>query len=233
MVTKKTFLKSKSRIAEGFSRVLLNEFDLLERHRKFVSEYFKREAESLNRSIDEGLEKVKDEEERAAYGDHISEEYIAVTELLPGLQWNAQFLVVYASFEYALNFLCDLVRKRSSFNLSFKDLAGNGIVRAADYLKKVASVETPFQTKQWQRALLLGEIRNAIAHRNGEIAYEVGNPKSLAVRTSKLKGLKLKQIIKNDPDAVIVLGPEFLEDAIADLKAVLADVANYELYGAD
>lgn len=222
--------RSSGEIAAGFDRILLHEFDFLERHRDFVNTHFANSTEAFTKNFDEEIALVKDEAQKAAYADYMNDEYIAIAEILPRLQWNAQFLVVYSSFEHALNRLCAIVKNRSGFELSFKDLAGNGIVRASSYLRKVASVEGPFQTSHWNRALLLGDIRNAIAHKNGEIEYTLHSKNSLAFRAKSLPGIELIQLIKDDPNATIFINSTFVKDAICSLRLVLSDVANYKLY---
>lgn len=219
----------KRRLAKGFDRILLYEFDVLEEHRKFALSSFMSRSHALEQRIDREIKGMTDED-RAEYFDHMHEEYVEISETFPRLQWYAQFLIVYSTFEHALNYLCGVVQRRSMFNLSFKDLEGQGIVRARNYLAKVASVKQPFTSAKWNRAILLGDIRNAIAHRNGEIPFEPKNPKSLSARVSKVQHLVLKQHIEDAPEAQILLSDEFIKEAIADLRQVITDVCNYPLY---
>lgn len=226
---RRTQQKAVAQIASGFDRILLYEFDYLEEHRAFAEKHFLRNAKSFEEQFSADLAEM-DEDERRDYSDHMVDEYTTVVEVLPRLQWYAQFLVVYSSFEHALNELCGIVKNRSDFSLSLKDLEGQGIRRAANYLSKVAGVHSPFKSSEWNRALLLGEIRNAIAHRNGEIEFKPNDKGSLSHRIQGLHGLQLKQVVAGMDDAELVLDGTFVGDAIRGLRKVLTDIANYPLY---
>jgi hypothetical protein len=230
--TKKKFLANKSaRIAVGFDRFLLSEFRLLEDHRAFVERHFAKSVKDFEKRVEAAKAAMVDPDEEGSYTGDMSDEYFDLVERLPRLQWYAQFLIVYSSFEDALNQLCRIVKERSGFSLGFNDMAEGGITRASRYLKKVAAVESPFQTASWHRAKLLGEIRNTIAHSNGNIREaNLAKEGSLAARIKDLPGLTVKQVTAEQKDADIVLSSEFLKDTISHLHTVLADVCNYELY---
>jgi hypothetical protein len=175
----------KTRIAQGFDRALLYELDVLEEHRKFAERSLIQHVKALDAKVAtqaKGMTKLQ----KSEYFDYMHDEYVELTEIFPRLQWYSQFLIAYSTFENVLNRLCQIVQRRSSLDLSFKDLEGQGIARARSYLSKVAKVNTPFSSKHWNKALLLGEIRNAIAHRNGEIPHEPNSPNSLSSRLKKL-----------------------------------------------
>lgn len=229
MVNKTWWKNGHKRIATGFDRALLFEFDALEEHRLFAARSLSRAIKSLEKRVSDGAEAM-DEEERDAYLEFMNEEYITINEVLPRVQWNSQFLVVYATFEHLLNELCRVVQRRSGFDLSFKDLGGLGIERSKNYLSKVAGVSAPFQTPYWQRAKLLGEVRNVITHRNGEIDLVAGNKSSLGVRLAKEKHLVLKKYVQDQEDAQIILSNNFIKESISDLRRVLISICNYELY---
>nr|WP_295713479.1 hypothetical protein [uncultured Halomonas sp.] len=232
MASKPWWKRGHKRIATGFDRALLFEFDALEEHRSFAANSLSGAIKSLEKKINQGVDAV-DEEDRDAYREHMNEEYITISEVLPRVQWNSQFLVVYATFEHLLNEICRIVQRRSSFNLSFKDLNGSGIERSKNYLSKVAGVTTPFQTTHWQRAKLLGEVRNIIAHRNGEVDLPPGNNNCLGAKLSKEKHLVLKKYIPDQDDAQIILSEKFIKESISDLRKVLISIFDYELYEDD
>jgi len=221
--------RDSKRIASGFARVLLYEFDALEEHREFADSSLRQRVKSLESRVNKMIQGMT-EEQRDEYYDHVYDEHINVTETLPQMQWYAQFLIVYSTFEHTLHELCRIVERRSGFNLSFKDLDGQGINRARNYLVKLAGVNAPFQSAAWNRALLLADVRNAIAHRNGEIEFSPKAAKSLSARLAKEQHIKLKQIAPDDDTARIVLDGEFVQQSIVELRKVLVDICNYELY---
>ncbi len=221
--------QSKEMIASGFDRLMLNEFDMLEEYSEFTEKHLADTTEKFKQCLQKELSNIEDKEDRAGYVDYMNGRFIELEETFPKLQRYAQFLVVYSFFEHSLNQLCDIVKNRSNYKLSVKDMAGHGIRRAANYLGKVASVDKPFKSPAWQNALLLGDIRNAIAHRNGKIEFTPKKNDSLASRVKILPGIKLKQLVQNHPDAEIILNPEFVKNSLEIFKQVLTDVANYEL----
>lgn len=227
---KKSWLyPSQATIAGGFRTVLLYDFDALEEHRVFAAQSLDAQVKALDRRVASVAKNLR-KEDRDAYYDHIYDEYVNTQEVLPRVQWYAQFLIVYAMFEHMLNELCRIVQRRSGFRLSLKDIEGKGITKARNYLVKVAGVESPFQTRAWQRVCLFNEIRNAIAHNSGEIEMQRGNPKHLSTRLSKESHMQLKTLVPDQEDAQIVLSPQFVREAIADCRKVLMDVCNYKLY---
>ncbi len=202
---------------------------MLEEHRKFALRSFSQHISALDARITAEV-KGMSKEERDDYYEHMHDQYIEITDTFPRLQWYAQFLIVYSTFEDVLNQLCRIVQRRSGFSLSFKDLDGQGITRAANYLVKVAKVPSPFESKEWHHAVLLGEVRNAIAHRNGEIPNEPSNKKSLGVRLANVPHLTLTKYVEDDPVARILLSDEFLRDAIEQLRSVVLKICNFQLY---
>ena len=195
MASKPWWKRGHKRIATGFDRALLFEFDALEEHRSFAANSLSGAIKSLEKKINQGVDAV-DEEDRDAYREHMNEEYITISEVLPRVQWNSQFLVVYATFEHLLNEICRIVQRRSSFNL-------------------------------------LGEVRNIIAHRNGEVDLPPGNNNCLGAKLSKEKHLVLKKYIPDQDDAQIILSEKFIKESISDLRKVLISIFDYELYEDD
>jgi hypothetical protein len=218
------------RLASGFDRVLLYEFEALEAHRDFAEKHFTATAQALEERFAAEIAALPDDE-RNGHNDIWMDEYQVTAEILPRLQWYAQFLVAYSTFEHSLQRLCDIVKGRSGLPISYKDLAGAGIQRASEYLKKMAEVRTPFETPEWQRALLLGEVRNRIAHMNGGVPIQV-EQKSLYQRAKTLEHLKFDES-EGAGGAVLVLDAQFVRSALETLRKVLLNVANYELYPVD
>ncbi len=229
MVKKSKLGRDRSKIATVFDRILLYEFDALEEHRIFAESSIKGSIKSLEARIEKESKQL-DPDEHDDYFDYMHDEYLSTKEIVPRIQWNSQFLIVYSTFEHMLHELCRIVKRRSGFDLSFKDLGGLGIERSKNYLSKVAGVKSPFQNPDWQRAKLLAEIRNAIAHSNGEIEINSTNKKLLGTRLEKEQHLKLKKLIPEQEDAQIVLSSEFVRNSISELRAVLVAICNYKLY---
>lgn len=223
---------SSTRIASGFDRVFLYEFDFLEAHREFAESHFMQNANSFKEKFQLEISAL-DGQDKEDYAEFMADEYARVVEILPRLQWNAQYLVVYSAFEHALNELCAIVKRRSKLSLSIRDLEGQGIRRAANYLKKVAGVKTPFQTAEWNNAILLADIRNVIAHRNGEIDFRPEDKSSIYYRAKKITSIEITRAENGDQYVDIILSAEFVRGSIKCLRKILTDIANYELYKVD
>jgi hypothetical protein len=104
-----------AQIASGFDRVLLYEFDLLEEHRAFTERHFADSAKRFEERYQADLAAVS-EADRDDYTEHMIDEYTNMVESFPRLQWYAQFLVVYSTFEHSLNELCRIVRNDQGLN---------------------------------------------------------------------------------------------------------------------
>jgi hypothetical protein len=232
--TKKSWVRRHSgRIAAGFDRLYLVDYDALERHQDLVAQSLTREVRALEQRFEQEAKGLTGAE-LAAYEDYRSDEFFDVEQLFPRLQWNAQYLVVYSNFEHVLQLLCKIVKRRSNFDVSVKDIEGRGVMRARTYLMKVAGVKSPFETSAAQRIKLLNDIRNAIAHQNGVIqdAKEL-DAQSLATRIRRDGAAELRRVDVETEEVEIVLNANFVRRAIEDFRQVIMDVANYELYPAD
>lgn len=225
---RKAIRMSVVQLASGFDRLFIFELDALEAHRAFVATHFAETTREFQARFDAEMSALP-EYERDEYRDFWIDEYETTVEILPRVQWNAQLLVAYSTFESILQSLCNIVEKRCKLPISVNELGGAGIRRAAEYLKKMASVRSPFETPEWQKALLLGELRNKIAHTNGVVEADPKNQGSLYYRAGKIEHLRFTEGRKAG-EALLVLNAEFVEAALIVLRKVLLDVANYELF---
>ena len=82
----------------------------------------------------------------------------------PQLLFQSLFIAVCTHFERYLIDLCNDVRESESLSLKPKDLHDSGIRRSQAYLKKVARLNFPDNTKEWQVIKLLSKIRNKLVH---------------------------------------------------------------------
>jgi hypothetical protein len=80
------------------------------------------------------------------------------------LLFQSLFIAIYSRFEIYLSNLCNALRESESLQLKPKSLHGKGIQRSQEYLKKVACLNFPDNTKEWQVINLLSDIRNKLVH---------------------------------------------------------------------
>jgi hypothetical protein len=90
-------------------------------------------------------------------------------------------------------------------------LAGQGIQRAKSYLEKVCGVSFPSNTAEWTRMRILAELRNVIAHTDGD----VGRAKERERITQMVRsttGLSLRR------DQYLEVDPEFISETLEMMK---------------
>lgn len=132
------------------------EVDLLERSVIFNEKSEKRLKRTPKYSREE-LEEILDEE------------YFVIAETMPIIIRQSLFISIYALLETYLNDVCDLLQREQKLQVSVKDLAGNGIFRAKDYLEKVLNVDFPASHKLWQRISNYNRLRNCFVHACGQV----------------------------------------------------------------
>ncbi|WP_029655100.1 hypothetical protein [Marinobacter daepoensis] len=175
--------------------------------------------------LDEELRQLEDqmaeemnglnEFEQDAFFRDINDHWIETAEILPRLQWYSQLMVAYGYFEKVLNDFCGEFRDSDKISLSLKDLHGQGIERARNYLVKVVGLEKAFCTPDWQAIKLLGVLRNSVAHRDGFVDYEPEPPKSTYSKLRKIKGVELRREVMNQDDAQIFFDEKVVIEALS------------------
>jgi hypothetical protein len=173
--------------------------------------------------MDEDYKKFESENDEDDYLAHVNDEYIEVSETLPCLYWYSQFLIAYSYFERALNALSMSFQKQNGAAVSIKDMSGQGITRARTYLTKVCEITSPFELPEWQRANLLAEIRNAIAHTSGYVDYLPADKRSLFSRLEG-QGIELRTEILNQKDAQIIITREFVLNSIKTYRLLISEI---------
>jgi len=81
--------------------------------------------------------------------------------------WKSLFLSTYFLLENSLDQICKNLSKSNSYNLTLKDISGNGIFRSSLYLKKVCHIIEPFETQTWTEVNDFNKIRNVFVHSDG------------------------------------------------------------------
>jgi hypothetical protein len=194
--------------------------DALERLCGIGSEALSKELDELHRAMDRDYETLNSSNEEDTYLRHVNDEYIEASETLPRLHWYAQFLVVYSFFERALNALSESLASKAGTSLVLKDMAGQGVHRAQRYLSKACCVNGPFESPNWQRVLLLSELRNAIAHRSGCIDNLPNDRTSLYCRLQDA-GVELRTDLQDQKEAQIFFDGSFVLGSIKIYREML------------
>ena len=183
------------------------------RHCEISKQGLEKELKQLEDQITEEINGL-DEFEQDYFFRDVNDHWIETAETLPRLQWYSQLLVVYGYFEKLLNDFCAESRASDNIQLSLKDLRGQGIERARNYLVKVVGLEKTFSTSEWQSINQLRILRNSLAHRDGFVDYEPNSPKSVYSKLNDIDGVELRQEIMDQKDAQIFFNEKVIIEAI-------------------
>jgi hypothetical protein len=112
-------------------------------------------------------------------------------EHIPNLHRYSVFVTLFSFLETELNELCKRIQNKDNLGLSFTDISGKGIDRAAKYLDKIAGIKITEEPNIWGNIKNMRELRNKIVHNAGKIDDSDRNDNSL------------KKFIKEKPDFLI------------------------------
>lgn len=169
----------------------------------------------------EGMSK----EQRDEYVEMMTDNAFRLADRFPSMVRKTAFVFLYGLFEHSLLNLCGHVKNYGQFKESATGGRDKGITAAQKYLKSVAKVKFPDQTREWGEIDQMAKIRHLFAHGQGRVK---GEPtKALLQYIKKKKGL-IELTGMNE----IKLNAGYCEDAIevirrffaATLKAVPDDL---------
>ncbi len=85
------------------------------------------------------------------------------------LTYISTLLILISTLEESLNNLCNAYYLANNYSIQFKDLYGQGLERAINYLEKIVGIHNIKKEKQWEFIKIARDARNAIAHNGGRI----------------------------------------------------------------
>lgn len=219
--------RDESRIASSFDRLMVFEFNTLESHREQIDLSLKKAVRDSERRYERERAKSVDPDQ-GGFLEFLGEEHHELAEALPRLQWNAQFLVAFATFELCLSELCRIIEHKLELPISYKDLQGMGIEQCRTYLFKFGKVEAAIPKKVWQDAWEMKALRNSLAHANGETVYLPSDGKHITSKLKRWKGVSLtyKEVGRGTR---ILLTSEFVKFAIETFREVTVAICNAPL----
>ncbi len=91
---------------------------------------------------------------------------------LPLIIWYSIFTYCYHLLETKLNHICKILFEQRKYKVKINDLVsrgGSGLFRAKDYLIKIANINFPDSSKEWNDIVLYSKIRNIIVHNSGYV----------------------------------------------------------------
>ena len=92
-----------------------------------------------------------------------------IREIYVSMYRKSTIVSVYSFLENSLNNLCRNLCAKYGYPVTLVDLKGERIVRAKDYLEKLAKVDFSIPNGKWSDLQTLNKIRNCIVHCEGDI----------------------------------------------------------------
>ncbi|CDT85891.1 hypothetical protein BCT42_14570 [Vibrio lentus] len=198
-------------------------FDAMIRHCDIAKRGLDAELKLLEDIMDRDLEGA-DSNFEDYYHREINDFWIETAQTIPRLQWYSQFLISYGFLEKSLNDICFAIQRETKSPLGLKDLSGQGISRARNYLVKVAGISKVFQSEHWQSIKLLAEVRNVVAHKDGLVSYEPKNHSSLFYKLSKVELLTLEQEYIDQSEVQIMFDQFYVVKSIELYRQFILDL---------
>lgn len=147
------------------------------------------EKKDLSNWIDKQLSKLTTEQ-KEEMADWYSDDYWKIAEVIPNILRSSLFVSYYSFLESRLLVICQHLKQDHNYKLDPDDLRDTGIFRAKTYLKKVAGIKFPDNTRSWNEIVSYNRIRNLIVHDEGRVP-EGSSAKKIESFIKKKKWLKI------------------------------------------
>jgi hypothetical protein len=141
--------------------------------------------------------------------------------IFPMILWKSLFLSTYFLLENSLDQICKNIKKSNSYNLTLKDISGNGISRSCLYLRKVCNITKPFETQTWTEINDFNKIRNVFVHSDGILSKSAADTIKVCEKYSQI------QLTEYDDDNFIInIDSEFCKYSLTKIEKLITDVHN-------
>ncbi|MEK7672341.1 MAG: hypothetical protein AAB373_00505 [Patescibacteria group bacterium] len=192
------------------------QFNQLENYIKTLEKSLKNESKNFEEWI-LGEEKQLSEFQKEEFFDFYSEQHQELSELFPNQLRLSFFIICYSTFEQSINAISKNIEK--SHKIKVSDLHGRGVIRAKNYLEKVADFDFSKHKALWEKIKDYNKIRNFIVHNY----YGIGKSEEIE-NVSPL--LKRYETIKVDSSSEIQISETFCHEVIKDFKLFLDSLFN-------
>jgi hypothetical protein len=180
-----------------------------------LEDWLSREIKVL-RGGPKGLHRLPAEKRIEVEQLYSDEHFMLETVFTKTLRFSV-LVTAHTLLETSLNATCSGEQKRYDHRLGLKDLAGQGVTRARLYLTKVCGVGFPNSTAEWKRMAALGDLRNVIAHADGDVSKATNEQKvrNLVKNTSGLSLRHGKHLEVTD---------DFVQDTLAKMDGFFSQL---------
>jgi hypothetical protein len=191
--------------------------DRLEEFRQYTQELetkFNIDKNKLSAAHDERIKNLTEQEIMEA-GEYFYEDFHIIDEIYIGMYRKATLVSLDSFLENSLNILCRNLCSINNYSIMLEDLKDKGIIRAKNYLKKIAKIDFSQLNGEWGNLQSLRILRNCIVHCEGNIKLS-GSKAKLQNIINNNCGLSLKyerdiQIERGYIDFSITQMENFLE----------------------
>jgi len=177
---------------------------------------FAKDKKRLSKSFDKEIKSLSAEEQEDI-AEWFAEDHYLIEEIQLVIFRNSTLVSIYSFLEHELNHLCKHLCSRNNYAVKLGDLRGGGIIRAKNYLQKLAQMDFSSLKSEWSDLLDFNKIRNCIVHCEGNIKIS-GDHKHLQTIISKNPDLDLQH------DRYIKPSMEYLDDTITYTGIFLSKV---------
>ena len=138
-------------------------FDHISHELKDIEAFIK----STDKFLSDNLQNNKKLSDEPDYKNLRLHPQVQFGSIFPDILWRTTFLHSYFRLEFCLDQVCKNLQQTEDHKLSLSDVAGNGIFRAAVYLKKVCNISEPFTDITWSKMNDYNKLRNIFVHGDG------------------------------------------------------------------
>jgi len=128
--------------------------------------------------------------------------------------FNSFIIYLFAEFEHILNTACMNYKNKFRPRLALQDISGKGIVRAFNYMEKVANITLPEKDIKDQ-LILIRDIRNVLVHSSG-----LTSNVNLKTRLKIFPNIEIGEI-SNSKKYELVIDNKFCEEAMGIIEDFL------------
>ena len=140
----------------------------IERLAHLVEETLGNRAADLDADLTAATEDVP-EAERQDFFEFHAEDFFELSHELPTILRYSVLTAADSVLEHYLTATCRMFAELRKMSIEVNDLAGSGVRRAQNYLKKVACMQFPDNKRPWPAIVRLYELRNCIVHADGYV----------------------------------------------------------------
>ncbi|MEW6426498.1 MAG: hypothetical protein AB1568_00540 [Thermodesulfobacteriota bacterium] len=139
--------------------------------------------------------------------------------LLPRVFRGPFIVTLYAIYEIAVTEIARLIQTTKCKSTSFSEFKGkNFLDRSKKYYKSILQFELCSDNKEWERIIMLAELRHALAHANGRLEMlKVGNRKNIKRMTKQAIGIE-------EFNGYLVFSAEFTKETFCMVRLSLEEL---------